>query len=173
MVTREIRCVNPQCGTVNRVPRYWIRQVPECGKCRTKLPEPDSIRLLRRIVTIPAGVWFGTFALGGWYGLSQLPTPPPLLTFTTPTSAPTTSYTPIPKDIVWPDTRRSGLPPLPPPAPPIEPDCTRYPTPDHGIYRTAKRPDDLARLTIRTSRGASYFIKLDDASTGMPAMLFF
>lgn len=46
---REIRCANPNCGALNRVPRYSIKRIPECGKCHTRLPEPASTKLARNL----------------------------------------------------------------------------------------------------------------------------
>ena len=45
MTTHEIRC--EACGTLNRVPAYSVRRIPECGRCRCKLPE-SGWALLRR-----------------------------------------------------------------------------------------------------------------------------
>ena len=41
----EVRC--PVCGTVNRLPRYYVRRRPWCGNCRIELPEPWIIRAAR------------------------------------------------------------------------------------------------------------------------------
>ena len=43
----QIRCANPSCGALNRVPPYSINQVPRCPECDWVLPEPVLTRLLR------------------------------------------------------------------------------------------------------------------------------
>jgi hypothetical protein len=37
--------------------------MPECGKCHTKLPEPETVRLLRRLYAIPRTVWIAILAI--------------------------------------------------------------------------------------------------------------
>lgn len=48
MGKREVRC--EVCGTLNRVARYYISQIPRCGKagCGAELPEPSHFKWLRR-----------------------------------------------------------------------------------------------------------------------------
>jgi hypothetical protein len=37
--------------------------MPECGKCHTKLPEPEVVRPLRRPYAIPRTVWIAILAI--------------------------------------------------------------------------------------------------------------
>jgi hypothetical protein len=45
--TREVRCINPACGALNRVRRYSVFKKPQCGKCGTPLPESGIVKFLR------------------------------------------------------------------------------------------------------------------------------
>jgi len=49
MANREVRC--QACGTLNRVRRYSVRRIPQCGKCHTNLPETGPVRTLRKFYT--------------------------------------------------------------------------------------------------------------------------
>jgi hypothetical protein len=43
---REVRC--PACGTINRIPRFFITRAAKCGACKkAALPEPAYVRVLR------------------------------------------------------------------------------------------------------------------------------
>ena len=68
MTTREIRC--EACGTLNRLPDYSIRRIPECGKCHVKLPEARSTAMLRTIhrfrIQIVAVPMVGLLAWAVW-----------------------------------------------------------------------------------------------------------
>jgi hypothetical protein len=45
MEIREVKC---RCGTTNRIPRnYPVSHIPRCGKCKTQLSEPLSVRAVR------------------------------------------------------------------------------------------------------------------------------
>jgi len=44
---REVRCLNPKCGTLNRVPPYRIEEVPRCKECGRLLPESITTQMLR------------------------------------------------------------------------------------------------------------------------------
>jgi hypothetical protein len=148
MQTREIRCVNPACGSLNRVPRYSIRRIPECGKCRAKLPEPDSVRLLRRLHAIPRVTWIGipSAAVIGWIIVDQA----------------TTSV-------------QTKTPPARPTAHQAAPCRIGNPTTVDGIYRvynSRERPR-LTRWTINSGYGANYFVKLVDAVTDQPKVSYF
>jgi len=46
----EVRCES--CGTINRVPRYSVRRIANCGKCHQSLPEPQYILRLRRLYSL-------------------------------------------------------------------------------------------------------------------------
>jgi ISXO2-like transposase domain len=62
MTRREVRCTS--CGVLNGVPRYSIRRIPQCGKCHTKLPEPNATKFLRNIYAIPRMVWLAIPVVG-------------------------------------------------------------------------------------------------------------
>jgi len=51
--------------------------------------------------------------------------------------------------------------------------CAAPQQPTDGIYGVSDHSPRVARLTIRVSSGANYFVKLDDADTGLPVMSFF
>jgi hypothetical protein len=149
VTVREVRCVNSACAALNRVPRYSIHRVPECGKCHTKLPEPATVRLLRRLYAIPRIVW-----------IIAIPAIPAIWFMLVSSTLPPAS----PKTL--------------PPASPKPVACRQSPLPDHGLYKAYSIPDRLAQLTIEVPAGgqdarAFYFINLEDTRTGVPAMLFF
>lgn len=81
---REVRCINPDCGALNRVPRYSIRRIPECGKCHTRLPEHDAIKTLRKLYRFRGLLIFGACAgvllLVYHDPISALLNPPPACT---------------------------------------------------------------------------------------------
>src|SRR5262245_42614914 len=45
----EVRCLNPECGALNRVPDYSIRRRPRCGKCLELLSESNHTKALRKL----------------------------------------------------------------------------------------------------------------------------
>lgn len=47
MSIREIRC--EACRTLNRLPDYSVRRIPECGRCHARLPETRSATTRRMI----------------------------------------------------------------------------------------------------------------------------
>jgi hypothetical protein len=52
--------------------------------------------------------------------------------------------------------------------------CSGRSQPSQGLYRSYYYSSNaLAPLTIRTATGSNYFVKLEDATTGMPVMSFF
>jgi hypothetical protein len=61
---REVRCINPNCGVLNRVPRYSVRRVPQCGKCHWKLPEHGAIRIFRSTYSVPRVIWLAIPVVG-------------------------------------------------------------------------------------------------------------
>lgn len=44
---REVRCGN--CGALNRVRSYSVRQIPNCGSCHSPLPETGTVAGLRDV----------------------------------------------------------------------------------------------------------------------------
>lgn len=51
--------------------------------------------------------------------------------------------------------------------------CAGYPQPSSGLYAIYDRSAKVSPLTIRTSSGSHYFIKLEDATTARPIMTFY
>lgn len=49
----EVRCLNPNCETLNRVRRYRIQEVPTCKKCGWRLPEPITTQMVRFVRANP------------------------------------------------------------------------------------------------------------------------
>lgn len=68
---REIRC--PSCGTLNRVPAYSFRRIPECGKCRVKLPETTLTKVARDLYLLPRVIWLAlpVALILGWFTWQQ------------------------------------------------------------------------------------------------------
>ena len=46
---REVRCTNPDCGVLNRLPGYSIAKIAKCGRCGTTLAEIRIIRVLQTL----------------------------------------------------------------------------------------------------------------------------
>jgi hypothetical protein len=140
MAMREVRC--GACGTLNRVPSYSIRRIPQCGKCHTILPETSLIRVARKLVAIPRVVLIGVPAvlLIGWIVATQ---PAPVASRSTATPQAATC--------------------MPGPTATIQ-----------GIYRVYDTRDQprLTQWTINAGAGADYFIKLVDASIGLPKVSY-
>jgi len=143
--TEIVRC--SICGSLNRIRAYSVTKAPICGRCQNELPEMRMIRVGRwfRQNETKLGVIVAILFIA--LGVSQAPMSPHI--------AP------------------SG--PLKPPEgfeivcqayTEIKPDVYRL----YGLYSTVKRP---ARLTVRTAKGADYFIKLEDTQNGTPVMSFF
>jgi hypothetical protein len=36
--SREVRCTNPACAMLNRVPSHSVSRIPICGQCGSELP---------------------------------------------------------------------------------------------------------------------------------------
>ncbi|WP_246658073.1 hypothetical protein [Afipia massiliensis] len=51
--------------------------------------------------------------------------------------------------------------------------CTGYPQPSSGLYASYDHSARVSPLTIRTSPGGYYFIKLENAVTSQPIMAFY
>jgi hypothetical protein len=142
--TREVRCTNPDCGSLNRVPNYSIRRLPECGKCHTKLPETRAVKILRGFYAHRhrAIVALGVVALLGW------------------------SLWSIPTSIV-------GKQDAPKTQPILPVTCVERVLPPHGLYAELDFSERPAELTIQAAPGSSYFVNLENAATQEPALLFF
>ena len=51
--------------------------------------------------------------------------------------------------------------------------CAGYPQPSTGLYASYNHSAKVSPLTIKTSSGGQYFIKLEDAVTARPVMAFY
>jgi hypothetical protein len=63
--------------------------------------------------------------------------------------------------------------PTPRPSPSVSGSSACAQPPTQGIYAISDNSQRVARLTIRVASGANYFVKLEHAATGRPAMSFF
>lgn len=70
-----IRCGS--CGRLNRIPRYELKRVPVCGRCRQVLPEPRWLRGARWLLRVRVGLLAGGLGATGsvWLYQQQLPMP--------------------------------------------------------------------------------------------------
>lgn len=138
--TRELAC--SRCGAINRTGAYSVTKLPQCGKCKSALPETLRKRVLRQayarryLISIAAGLSLIAVLrpsmLTGWIPDGSTP-------HTTAPSSP----------------------------------CTGYPQPSSGLYANYDYSAKVSPLTIKTSPGGQYFIKLEDAVTARPVMAFY
>jgi hypothetical protein len=141
VTTREIRC--EACGALNRVPAYSVRRVPECGRCRCKLPETRWALLRRTIhrsriqIAITSAV-----AIFAWVGVVMISGRGKQTESQQTTRAPASDAT-----------------------------CVRNLVTSQGFNDGNDASERPAILTIRAAPGASYLVKLDKADS--PALLFF
>ncbi len=145
---REVHCVNPACGTLNRAPAYSTRRFSNCTKCFWVLPEPSYIAALRR-------AWHALTRVLAW-GYKRRKW---LLA---------TAVIALFLVLSWPAIRIALLDALDAPA-----TCDVALRPAHGIYATYGRFTRTIPLTITTASGLDYFVKLETASRTMPVMSFF
>jgi hypothetical protein len=141
VTTREIRC--EACGALNRVPAYSVRRIPECGRCRSKLPETRWALLRRTIhrsriqIAIASAVvilaWVGVVTISG-------------------RGKPTESQ----------QTTRE---------PASDATCVKSLVAAQGFNDGNDASERPAVLTISAAAGASYLVKLDKADS--PALLIF
>jgi len=64
---QTVKCGNPDCGAVNRIRCYSVKQAPVCSKCKTQLPERLKIRIYRFVYLNPlliSGVGIGIIVAG-------------------------------------------------------------------------------------------------------------
>ena len=141
---REVRCTNPECGALNRVPGYSVRRAPQCGKCHTKLPEANAVRILRNLYGVRR-FWLAIPALAflGWA-------------------------------ILRPNSNIGDRSIIPASTPVASDACAGRAQPRQGIYKWYGPTwgNDVANFTITTAAGSNYFVKLEDLS-GRPARAFF
>jgi hypothetical protein len=132
-ITREVRC--ERCGTLNRLRAYSFRQVPNCGKCHQPLPESATIKGLRDIY-----LWRKPLAI---VALLAIPGLLAAWLLSGPHYSAASVTTPL--------ATRTNV-------------CTAQTQPHEGIFRWYGPywGQDIADLTITTSSGSNYFIKLVD-----------
>jgi hypothetical protein len=142
--TREIRC--EKCRALNRVRAYSFRQIPSCGSCHKPLPESAAIKALRDIYSWRKPLGF----------LVVLVVPLAFCAWFSSSAVGTKVPTATPSTTLAVDS------------------CAARPQPREGIYKWygAFWGPDTAELTIKTSVGSNYFIKLDDL-TGRAARAYF
>ncbi len=132
-----------RCGAVNRVGAYGLDKRPRCGKCQSGLPEPLGKRLLRRFYAFR---YFIMIAAGvGAVAIFK----PSILT----------DFLPDRSTAKSPTAAAAG--------------CAGISQPWTGLYASYNPLERVSRLTIKTSPGASYFVKLEDAVTARPVMTLF
>lgn len=131
------------CGSLNRIGAYGIDKLPRCGKCQSGLPEPLRKRILRRLY---ASRHLIIIAVGvGAVAIFR----PSILTDFLPdnsTANPTTAATAS---------------------------CAGVSQPWTGLYASYNPLERVSHLTIKTSPGGYYFVKLEDSITARPVMSFF
>lgn len=142
---REIPC--EACGTLNRLPEYSVRRIPECGKCHARLPETRSTTARRMIyrfrVQIAAVAMVGVLA---WVALVAL----------------------IPgrgTQIVAGSTRTDAVS--------SAAACAQSLLPSQGLNEEYDTAENAADFTIKASPGPFYLVKLDRVAVDSSALLFF
>jgi hypothetical protein len=125
---REVRCLNKDCGAVNRLSRYSITRIATCGKCRQPLPEPRWIKLFHGLYRHREKIL--PLALFSFVGLIIL-------------------QAPLPPSATVPDA--------PPAAPVPPPKCALSAEPREGIVFEDSKYDHVAPFTIRTASGGQLF----------------
>lgn len=72
---KVIRCGG--CGAYNRIPRYSLRRVPVCGRCRQALPEPRWLHGVRWLLQVRVGLLTCALGVAGgaWLYQQTLPVP--------------------------------------------------------------------------------------------------
>jgi hypothetical protein len=132
-----------RCGAVNRVGAYSLNKLPRCGKCQTALPEPFGRRVQRQL-------------LAHW----QLLTVAALV-------GGAIWWQPVFLTELFKEREQS------PAAKAIAEYCARFPQPATGILAVDDPDDRIAPLTIKTSPGGGYFVKLEESISGNVVMTFF
>ncbi|WIG50825.1 MAG: hypothetical protein OJF48_001742 [Afipia sp.] len=132
------------CGSLNRVGTYGIDKLPRCGKCQSGLPEPLGKRILRRLY-----VFRRLFMIAAGVGAVAIFKPSILTDF-------------------LPDSSTAK-----PPTAAAAAACVGVSQPWTGLYASYNPLERVSRLTIKTSPGGYYFVKLEDSVTARPVMTFF
>lgn len=131
------------CGTLNRVGAYGIDKLPRCGKCQSGLPESVGKRILR---WLNASRYLIMIAAG--VGAAAMLKPSFLTNLLSDSSTPKTTST-------------------------VAAVCTGYPQPLTGLYAIYDPSERVAPLTIKTSPGGYYYVKLEDSVAASPVMTFY
>jgi hypothetical protein len=177
MAKREVRC--EACDTLNRVPGYSIKRIPQCGQCHAVLPETRSKTWLRGVYVIRFPIAVTAFAvLLAWILWEPLTTKISTLNlsqkstfwFNDPTSIP--GYAPDQKPSRENVKPRSKLTFGFDGREAAGSGCAKRAFPPHGLYEQYNFSARLARFTIRTAAGASYFVNLEDHNQ-LPRLDFF
>jgi hypothetical protein len=63
MTVREVRCIESDCGTLNRVPAHSITKIARCGKCHAALPELSAIKVLQNVYRFRGRIAIGICAV--------------------------------------------------------------------------------------------------------------
>lgn len=146
MIEKLVTCIS--CGAKNKVSKYTFKRRPWCGSCRAALPEPVATKIAR-------------YLYQGRY-LTAVVIVLILLSIWRPT------LPAFEMSDLWPPAQTN--------AQQREADkdlCASHPQPSHGIYARYTQSAGIAPLTIKTTSGLKYFVKLEDATTGVPVMTFF
>jgi hypothetical protein len=152
--SRVVRCT--VCGFINRLPWYSISRRPICGNCREALPEPGLTKGLRHLYRFRVLIGIGVVGaalvlLARWAPLAPSPsTPSPSAHISAPASPPVEIKQPVPVAEI----------------------CATHPRPSEGLYWPDVLAGPFARLTIKTSPGSDYFVKMEDADGFMVAAFF-
>lgn len=165
-MTKRLICCD--CGVINRVPSYRINEIPRCGTCGKRLAEPTVVKAFReayrhRRWAIPVVIVLLVLEVN-WPFRPETTVPP----ITAPSAPAPPDKAPVPS--IPTQNSVANQPPVSA-APP--PSCVDRPQPLQGLYRSYDTTQPLAPLTIQTTAGSNYFVKLEDAASGWEVMSFF
>lgn len=131
------------CGSLNRVGTYGIDKLPRCGKCQSGLPEPLGKRILRRLYGFRHLIM-----IAAGVGAIAIFKPSILTDF-------------LPDNSTAKPSKAAAVA------------CAGVSQPWTGLYASYSPLERVSRLTIKTSPGGYYFVKLEDSVTARPVMTFF
>ena len=133
----------PRCGSVNRVRAYSLNKLPRCGKCQAGLPESFVRRAQRQLLAHWRLLTVATLVGGTIWWQPSFLTKPFAEREQSPAAKALVEY------------------------------CERFPQPATGVLAVHDPSDRIAPLTIKTSPGGGYFVKLEESISGNVAMTFF
>ncbi len=150
---REVRCNS--CGALNRVAAYSVAKIPQCGKCAAALPEAKRTKALRFLYRnrLPR------------LAVAMLPMLGLLMVLVALANRAPTASTATNSRIETKNTRSD-----------VSESCLAHAQPRHGSYQIHdlfKGQPRLASLTVYPGGGSNYFLKIEEASTKVPAMSVF